>query len=82
MTDLNWENFGVDAAGKVRILDAENIIVVDKLALEASEWLFKVSSMLIQEQYQLPSRACISFTEIEIQNILLGVIKINGENGE
>lgn len=47
MTDLNWENFGVDAAGKVRILDAENIIVVDKLALEASEWLFKVSSVLI-----------------------------------
>ncbi|PVD18343.1 hypothetical protein C0Q70_20892 [Pomacea canaliculata] len=37
MTDLNWENFGVDAAGKVRILDAENIIVVDKLALEAKK---------------------------------------------
>ena len=39
ITDPNWDNFGVDSSGKVRILDAENIIVVDKLAIEASECL-------------------------------------------
>lgn len=37
LTDLNWSNFGIDASGKVRILDAENIIVVDKLAILASK---------------------------------------------
>jgi hypothetical protein len=37
ITDPSWENFGVDASGKVRILDAENIIVVDKIAIQASE---------------------------------------------
>lgn len=37
ITDPSWENFGVDASGKVRILDAENIIVVDKLAIEAKK---------------------------------------------
>ncbi|XP_076435478.1 divergent protein kinase domain 2A-like [Babylonia areolata] len=37
ITDPSWSNFGVDAAGKVRILDAENIIVVDKQAIDAKK---------------------------------------------
>ena len=45
ITDPNWDNFGVDSAGKVRVLDAENIIVVDKLAIEASECLQNWSGM-------------------------------------
>ena len=33
-TDLSYENFAVDSQGKVRIVDAENIIVVDKWKLK------------------------------------------------
>ncbi|XP_050389067.1 divergent protein kinase domain 2A isoform X1 [Patella vulgata] len=36
-TDIQYENFAVDAGGKVRIIDAENIIVVDKMAVEATK---------------------------------------------
>ena len=46
IADPNWDNFGVDSSGKVRILDAENIIVVDKLAVEASECVHEISPMM------------------------------------
>ncbi|ESO83900.1 hypothetical protein LOTGIDRAFT_132744 [Lottia gigantea] len=36
-TDIQYENFAVDVAGKVKIIDAENIIVVDKMAIEAKQ---------------------------------------------
>lgn len=35
LTDVNYENFAVDMSGKVTVVDLENIIVVDKLSIEA-----------------------------------------------
>ncbi|KAK3763954.1 hypothetical protein RRG08_050599 [Elysia crispata] len=35
ITDANFDNFAVDKSGKVTVIDLENIIVVDKLAIEA-----------------------------------------------
>ena len=36
-TDLSYDNFAVDKEGKVRIVDAENIVVVDKWKLKMGE---------------------------------------------
>ncbi|CAG5118325.1 unnamed protein product [Candidula unifasciata] len=35
LTDVSYENFAVDSSGKVTVIDLENIIVVDKLAIQA-----------------------------------------------
>ncbi|GFO46082.1 deleted in autism protein 1 homolog [Plakobranchus ocellatus] len=35
LTDVNYENFAVDHSGKVTVIDLENIIVVDKLSIQA-----------------------------------------------
>ncbi|KAH9496787.1 Divergent protein kinase domain 2A [Bulinus truncatus] len=37
LTDVNGENFAVDHSGKVTVIDLENIIVVDKLAIQAKK---------------------------------------------
>lgn len=37
LTDVNLENFVVDPSGKVTVVDLENIIVVDKLAIQAKK---------------------------------------------
>ncbi|XP_046333377.2 divergent protein kinase domain 2A-like [Haliotis rufescens] len=36
-TDLTYENLSVDAAGKVKVIDLENIIVVDLMAIAATK---------------------------------------------
>ena len=36
-TDLNSENLSVDNSGKVKVIDLENIIVVDVMAIEAGK---------------------------------------------
>ena len=45
ITDANFDNFAVDKSGKVTVIDLENIIVVDKLAIEASE-LYRFITLL------------------------------------
>ncbi|XP_005106013.1 divergent protein kinase domain 2A [Aplysia californica] len=35
LTDVSFENFAVDSSGKVTVIDLENIIVVDTLAIKA-----------------------------------------------
>lgn len=37
LTDVNGENFAVDHSGRVTVVDLENIVVVDKLAIQASK---------------------------------------------
>ena len=37
-TDLAYENFAVDGAGKLMVIDAEHIIVVDKQATKIGEF--------------------------------------------
>lgn len=59
ITDPSWSNFGVDASGKVRILDAENIIVVDKLAIDAKKP--KDYDRFVQSEHMLCSdESCLS----------------------
>ncbi|KAK0066411.1 deleted in autism protein 1 [Biomphalaria pfeifferi] len=37
LTDVNGENFAVDHSGRVTVVDLENIVVVDKLAIQAKK---------------------------------------------
>ena len=37
LTDVSFENFAVDSSGKVTVIDLENIIVVDTLAIKAKK---------------------------------------------
>nr|KAG5692320.1 hypothetical protein BaRGS_009530 [Batillaria attramentaria] len=60
LTDLSWENFGIDASGKVRVLDAENVIVVDKLAIEAKK-LKNYDQFLQSEHGSCEKPTCLSF---------------------
>jgi hypothetical protein len=36
-TDLSYENLVVDEAGRVSVIDVENMVVVDRLAIQKGE---------------------------------------------
>ncbi|GFS18393.1 deleted in autism protein 1 homolog [Elysia marginata] len=59
LTDVNYDNFAVDYSGKVTVVDLENIIVVDKLGIEARK----------PEGYDEPHEAI--FDDCEGKNCLL-----------
>lgn len=65
LTDLSWENFGVDPAGKVRILDAENIIVVDKLAVESKKPR-DYDKFLQSQHHDCEGSTCLAFVSEEL----------------
>ena len=49
LTDVNYDNFAVDHSGKVTVIDLENIIVVDKLGIEARKFEPKYFCIFIWE---------------------------------
>ena len=51
-TDLNYENLVVDAAGKVTVVDAENIVVVDRKAVHKGTQFFKTGGRLLLIPYK------------------------------
>ena len=48
-TDLAYENFAVDPAGKVIVIDAEHIIVVDKEATKIGKYLRKLANAICRD---------------------------------
>ena len=53
-TDVTYDNFAVDKNGKVRIIDAENLLVVDKWRLRMGED-FVFNSLTCEWYYTLLS---------------------------
>lgn len=40
LTDVSLDNFAVDSEGRVKIIDAENIVIVDPSGLDLGKFLF------------------------------------------